>query len=253
MIENPRQNDQPMSEPKASLPETEADAGKRRGNVERLLRLMLDELSERNQAERIRILSDNRPAGEGGTDFLLQIDDYDFRVEVVDARDNTPALTTKHLPRLRGLLEDNPSTVALILVWTTDNLDAVPLSVARIRFISENPERLPGLLTTARPLAEVLRGLMARQSKSWGVGLGQKPDVTNKLIDTRHQFEKRIGQAIETERRRSYHLAERRQAAQQFPVEEEKQLIFAVLREALNGVSAGGLVPKLIRLAPRGK
>jgi hypothetical protein len=253
MTENPLQNDQSLSEPKASLSETDADAVRRRVNVERLLRLMLDELSETNPSERIHVLSDNRLAGEGGADFLLQIDDYDLRVEVLDAPDNIPTLTPKHLPHLRGLLENNPSTVALVLVWTTDNLAAIPLSVARIRFISENPAQLPGLLTTARPLAEVLRALMARQIKSWEVGLGQKPDLTNKLIDTRHLFEKAIGQAIETERRRSYHLAERRQAAQQFPVEEEKQLIFAVLREALNGVSAGGLVPKLVRLSRRGK
>jgi hypothetical protein len=253
MADNYGSIDDFLTEIKTSLTQSTGEAMLRRINAERMLRLTMDELIEANQADRIRIMTDQRLAGEPGADFLLQVDDYDLRLELLDAPDNMPVLTSRDLPRLLKLLEDNSNTVALVLVWATDNLESIPFSVKRLKYIVDNPTRISNLLAEAKPLVEILRELMERQIKDWGVGLDERPDLTRKLTDTRHLFEKAIGQAIDAERGRSYRFVERRQAADQFPVEEEKRLIFSVLGEALDGVSANELVPKLTRSSRRGR
>ncbi|MBC8446636.1 MAG: hypothetical protein H8D78_02705 [Chloroflexi bacterium] len=242
-----------LAELKASLSQAGGEAALRRINAERLLRLLADEFVESRQAERIRILPDHRLAGEPGADFLLQIDDYDIRLLFLDAPGGEPILDAEQLPEFLSLLEDNPSTVALVLVWTTDDLQAVSLSVLRIRYLSQNPDRLNALLAEASPLPETLRTLVERQTKLWEAGLDKAPHTAAKATDMRRLFEEAIGDAIETERGRSYRYAERKLAARQFPVEEEKHLIFSVLGEALAGASAMELVPRLTRLSQRGR
>lgn len=241
-----------LSEIKASLTQPGGEAVLRRINAERLLRLLADEFIESRQADRIRILPDNRLAGEPGADFLLQIDDYDIRLQFLDAPDGAPTLDASQLPDLLRLLEDNPSTVALVLVWTTDELLAAPLSVVRIRFLSQHPDRLPDLLAGAKPLPETLRVVVERQTRLWEAGLVETPRTAAKSKDMRRLFEEAIGDAVETERRRSYRYTERKLAAARFPVDEEKRLIFAVLGEALGGASAEELVPQLVRFSQRG-
>jgi hypothetical protein len=251
-VEEPLPVDEFLSELKASLSEDSGEAMLRRINAERLLRLLADEFIEAHQAERIRILPDSRLVGEPGADFLLQIDDYDIRLLFLDVPDAAPALDVSQLPDFLRLLEDNPSTVALVLVWTTDDLRSVPLSVRRTRFLTQNPDRLPSLLAVTKPLPETLRALVARQTKLWEAGLDQAPRTTAKSADMRRLFEEAIGAAIEAERQRSYRYTERKLAARRFPVEEEKRLIFAVLGEALNGALAQELVLRLTRLPQRG-
>lgn len=251
MTEMPLQTDQ--TEFGVSISGTEVDMIGRRVNAERLLKLMVEELIRSNQSECIRVLTDNRLVGEPGADFLFQVDDYDLRLELLDAPDNELILPANKLPQLLSLLENNPNTVALILVWTTDDLQAIPLSVTRIRFVAQNPTRLSNLLATAKPLAVVLHELISWQVKSWEINLDQKLASATKFIDTYHLFEEAIGEAIDAERQRSYRQIERKQAAQRFPAEEEKQLIFSILEEALNGVPAKELVPKLMHLSRRGR
>jgi hypothetical protein len=241
-----------LAELKASLSQVGGEAALRRINAERLLLLLADEFMESRQADRIRILPDNRLAGEPGADFLLQIDDYDIRLQFLDAPEGVPLLNAEQLPDFLNLLEDNPSTVALILVWTTDDLHAVPLSVLRTRFLAQHPDRLIALKAEARPLPEVLRTLVERQTKSWEAGLDKAPHTAAKATDMRRLFEEAIGDAIETERGRSYRYAERKLAAQRFPVEEEKRLIFSVLGEALEGASAQEMARRLTRPSQRG-
>jgi len=241
-----------LTELKASLAQPTADAVMRRINAERLLRLLAEQFIEAHQAERIRILPDTRLAGELGADFLLQIDDYDVRLLFLDAPKGALSLEVSQLPEFLRLLEDNPSTVALVLVWTTDELAAVPLSLVRVRFLGHNPDRLADLLTSAKPLPETLRVVFSRQTKLWEANLQRVVHTAAKATDMRHLFEGAIGSAIEAERGRSYRHAERKVAAARFPVEEEKRVIFAVLGEALGGASAQELVPRLVRIAQRG-
>ena len=242
-----------LAELKASLSQGDGQAVLRRINAERLLRLLADEFIETHQAERIRILPDNRLAGQAGADFLLQIDDYDIRLLFLDAPDGTPALDAGQLPGFLKLLEDNPNTVALILVWTTDDLLAVSLSMLRTRFLVQNPGRLPAVLEKAKPLPETLRAVVDSQTKLWEVGLEQVPRTTAGSTDMRRLFEEAIGAAIDAERQRSYRHTERKLAARRFPVDEEKQLIFEVLGKALSGTSARELVPQLTRTSQRGR
>ena len=242
-----------LTELKASLSQPTGEAVLRRINAERLLRLLADEFIEAHQAERIRVLPDSRVAGEAGADFLLQIDDYDIRLQFLDAPAGTPTLDEERLSGFLSLLEDNPSTVALVLVWTTDELLAVLLSVAQARGLLWNRDALASLLAKAKPLPEVLRALVAQQVKLWEIGLDEKSPSSVKPLDMRSAFEEAIATAIDTERQRLYRHAERKLAAQHFPAEEEEKLIFDVLAEALNGASARDMVPHLTRMPRRGK
>jgi hypothetical protein len=241
-----------LNEFKASLSEPTGEAVLRRINAERLLYLLADELVESHQAERIRVLPDSQLAGEAGADFLVQVDDYDIRLELMDAPGGGPRLSQDKLRNFAELLEDNPNTVALVVVWTTDDLQAIPLSVADIRHLLEHPDSLSRLMQEAKALPEVLKAIIARQTKLWEVGLAPAPRSAVQPPDIRLLFERAIGAAIEAERDRSYRYTERRLAADLFPVEEERRLIFQVLKQALEGGAAGELATQLTRLPRRG-
>jgi len=241
-----------LSELKASLSQPSGEAALRRINAERLLRLLAEEFMESHQAERIRILTDNRLVGEAEADLLFQVDDYDIRLQLLDAPENIPALSVNQLPDLLRLLENNPSTVALILVWTTDDLASVPMSVARIRFLLENPGRLPGFISSAQPLPDALRDVVARQVKTWEAGLETLPRPEATMVDSRRLFEGAFGEAVKAECQRSYRSPARKEAAQHFPVGKEKRVIMAVFKEAVNGVPAESLKQRLTRLSRRG-
>jgi hypothetical protein len=242
-----------LTELSASLTQPTGDAIFRRINAERLLQLLADEFVEAHQAQRIRILPDRRLAGEAGADFLFQIDDYDVRLLFLDAQEGALVLDAGMLPDFLKLLEDNPSTVALVVVWTTDELLAVSLSMFRCRTLAEHPEGLPSLLADAKPLPQTLRAVVERQTKLWEIGLDQAPHTMAKSKDVHRLFEAAIGDAIDAERQRSYRYTERKMAARDFRTEEEKDLIFSVLAEALAGAPAQQLVPRLTRVHPRGR
>ncbi len=242
-----------LAELKASLSQPAGDAVIRRINAERLLHLLIEEFIDSCQAERMRILSDNRLVGEAGADFLLQIDDYDVRVELLDAPEGAPTIDTAHLPRLVALLEDNPSTVALILAWATDDLLAVDLPLSQLRTVAEHPDRLKDLLANARPLPQVLQDVVAQHTKLWDVGLERASRPVTSPADLRRLFESAIGEAIEAERTRSYRSAERRLAASEFPLERERRRILDALAQALAGAEAPELVPTLTRIKRGGK
>jgi hypothetical protein len=240
-----------LTEFQASLGQPTGEAVLRRINAERLLRLLADEFVSSHQAERVRILPDNRFVGEAGADFLLQIDDYDIRLEFLDAPEDRPALASDQLPAFRALLEDNPNTVALVLVWTTDELLAVPLSVRRVRFLSQNPNRLPDLLSDAKPLSDVLRAIVTDQIKLWEVELDTTLGPVAQDADTRRLFEGAMEKAIKAERQRSYRYPERKQAAKEFPVAEETKIILDALQEALGSASTKRIVQRLTRIKSR--
>jgi len=242
-----------MDEFKATLSQSGQDAILRRINAERLLRLLAEEFAEDLRVERVRVLPDNRLTGEPGADFLVQVDDYDIRLELLDAPDGVPQLDPGQLPHLLRLLEDNPSTVALVLVWTVDDLLAVPISAKRLRFLIQHSDRVGDLLRGAEPLSNVLHTLVAQQTRDWSLGPEGLPPASAQGADMRRLFEAAIGTAIEAERKRSYRYVERKLAARQFPAEEEKRVIFSALHDALNGATAPELVPQLTRVARRGK
>ena len=251
--EVPLSVDRLLAELKASLSEPSGEAALRRINAERLLHLKAEEFIEAHQAERIRILPDRRVAGEPEADLLLQIDDYDIRLVLLDAPGGKPTLAADQLSQLLGLLGNNPSTIAVVLVWTTDALLSLPLKVPDIQHLLENPDGLSNVLSSAKPLLEVLHGIVGRQTKDWEAGLDATPRPAAMLGDSRRLFEAAYGKAVETERRRSYKSTVRKEAAQDFPFERERQVIMETLEEALNGESSESLRERLTKLPRRGR
>ena len=241
-----------LGEFQATLAQGSGDAALRRINAERLLALLAEDLIEDHEAERIRILPDKRLAGESEVDFLLQIDDYEIRIELLDGPDGTLSLDPKRLPQLISLLENNANTVCLVLVWTTDDLPAVAFTVAELRQLVKEPDRLAGRLAEATPLPEVLRGILAQQIKLWDVGLDTSICPEDQPRDTCRLFEKAIMEALDAERDRRYRNAARQEAARQFPTSREKQVITEALERALGGASAREILPYLTKIAQRG-
>lgn len=241
-----------LAELKASLSEASGDSVLRRINAERLLRLLAEEFVQSHQADRIRVMPDNRFAGEPGADVLVQIDDYDVRLEFVDSADGPLELDAGLMPHFLKQLEENPSTVALVVVWTTDDLRSVPLTVTRIRHLSQDASRVRQLLSAAKPLPEVLREIVARQMRHWDVPWEEVPRSSVQPAGLRQLFEGAIEGAIELERDRSYRFTERKLAAERFPIDAEVRLVLAVLNDALNGAPADAMVSRLTRLPRRG-
>ena len=241
-----------LSELKASLANAGHEAILRRINTERLIGLLADEFVETHQAERVRILPDNRLAGESGADFLLQIDDYDVRLELVDTPEGKPVLDNEQLPRLLALLEANPSTMAVILVWTTDDLLAVPLTTSRIRRLLEHPLELNLLVNESEPLPTILRTLVTNQVRDWDVSIDKSSAPAPQPGGVRGLFEKALDEAIDRECGRSYKFTERRQAAKQYRLSVERRLVLQVLEDALSGAEPTDLVARLAHPIRRG-
>jgi hypothetical protein len=241
-----------ISEINASLQQSDPSAFLRRVNAERLLILTVNELMDEHQTENIRIIPDNRLTGNNGADFLLQVDDYDFRIELLDTANDNLHLSPDNLATYITLLEENPSTLDLIVVWSTDTLLAVPFSLTRLHYLSQNNNKISGLIHQAQPIKMVMNELIQRQIKIWDVGTEQLPQTTGQGIDIYKTFSEEIGKAIDAEMHRKYLVEERRQAATQFPYQEEKQLILSVLQDALKGIEADKLIERLVRVQKRG-
>src|SRR5271157_5077653 len=121
-----------FSEISASLREGSGEASLRRINTERVLKLVLDDIVEQRHDVQIRVLNDHRISGSVGADILMQIDDYDIRLEILDTPDNTCRLTRDQIIRFKEIFEENPSTETLVLTWTTYDLLSIQLSLSLI-------------------------------------------------------------------------------------------------------------------------
>jgi hypothetical protein len=208
-------------------------------------------LVEARKAERIRILADSRLSGQEGSDFLLQIDDYDLRLELLDTPDGRPTLDSDRLPALRKLLEDNPSTVALILTWTTDELISLPLSLMRIDYLQEHPDERVELLMRVRPLYEVLLRLIERHERVWSVEIEEGTATKTGAAHYREQFETSYRQAVAAECVRGYRSPARKEAAASFPLESETQRILSAFESAMRGVEAQELRRAILGVSRR--
>jgi len=213
-------------------------------NTESLQQLLADELSELNNP--IHILSVNGLVGESEKHFLLQIDDYDVRLNFLEAP--KPTLNLEQLSQYNQLLTDNPNAVALIVVWITEDLQSIPFSTTRIQHLIQYPQQVSKLIQTAKPLATVIKALIARQFKFWEIHLEPTHCGTTHATDIRRIFEQAMISAIQNQQKRSYRYTERQRAARQFPVEEEQKFILSVLEKALEGKSSQELVHDLVSL-----
>lgn len=211
-----------------------------------LLEQTLQELTHNQEGTQIRVLTNPARAGSLEPQMVIQIDEYDFRVQLLQAYADEPQLRFEQLADFQQILEANPSTVALLLTWTTDNLLTIPLTIARIRFVQERPRVLPHLLRRARPLLAVLQNLMTRQIREWESGLDLSQRAVDGAVDIRQLFVASLEDAFEKERNRSYRQPARKLAAHRFPVESEKDIMLAILDDALKGESANKLIKRLM-------
>lgn len=240
-----------VNDPLPTPKQTDPQAQLRRERAESKFVLLIDALAVELQ-QKIRVLSDNHLVGKSGADFLIQVDDYEFRVELIDAPENVLVLTKERLQSSVRLLEENPSTLALIYAWVTDDLRAVPLSFARIQYLLQNPERIPSLVRQARPVKDVIRDVIQRQLKIWDINLEKTQLAADPAVDVLQIFFEEIGKAIDKEMHRSYRNEERSMAARNFPYQQEKQFLVSVLEDALQGADGDQLVDTLVRVTPRG-
>ena len=173
-----------MNEFMASLSQDSQDAMMRRVNAERLIRLYAEQFIDQHQSESIRILPDQRLAGEAIADFLIQVDDYDLRMVLLDSPGGKPNLTTDQLKKWIDLLEDNPSTAMMIVVWTTDELLALSFSMKQLQTLLMSPERIDEWLAGASPLNIVIPEIIQRQVKKWDIeeDLSRKPETRGRDI-----------------------------------------------------------------------
>ncbi|MDX1417501.1 MAG: hypothetical protein R3293_25070 [Candidatus Promineifilaceae bacterium] len=235
-----------LQEFQATLAEEGSEAILRRINAERLLSLLAERLSEELKVSSVRFLPDKRMAGGVGADFLFQVDDYDLRLELLDAPDGRLELALNNLRGYRQILEENPNTVALILVWTADGLPAVPLSIARIRFLVDHKDLIGVLLEQAEPLEKVFTSLVQKQIKSWDLPLRPAEGIGQEVTDLREAFSSALAAEMETVTRRGYRIPARKAAAANYPRKKETEELLKTFDAAMNGEKEKELVRELM-------
>jgi hypothetical protein len=241
------------SELLASLSQNSRDALFRRINAERLIKLLIDQLIEKHKAENIRVIPDQQLSGENYADYLIQVDDYDLRLILLDAPNETPIITEQLLREWNILLESNSSTTDLIVVWVNDGLLAIPFTMRQIRTALGTPANIEKLHETAEPFEKVISDVIYKHTKAWKIPKEDSSQPASVHRDLLSIFSEKILNAIDVEANRRYRTEERVKAALKFPAEQEKRTILSILQEALDGQPAEELQKHLIALPHRGE
>lgn len=224
-----------------------------RMDAERTLRMALEEFTNEHTELSIRVIAENRLDERLAADFLVQVDDYEIRLELkLERPAGTPTLTLEQLTDLAALLEDNPSTVALVVTWVGPELLSAALTLHRIHYLRRSQQRLSDLIKQRAPIGRVLNDILAHQVKSWKADFTLDEQPLQTPASVRTVFRQDLEKAIESERKRTYRFEERKEAAHRFPVEKETAVVMAVLDSALEGASADELAERLTRPIRRG-
>ena len=242
-----------LSELVATLSDEDGEVILRRINTERLVRIVTEEFAEAHEEESVRIIADSRIIGESDADILIQVDDYDIRIQIVDAPNNAPDMDVPQLVQYHETLQANPSTVVVIVVWTTDDLASIALTVPSISRLIDEPKWIDVELTKAKPLGTVLNDVVNSQSKLWDANLDTAHKKPSGQMDAHKQFVTEFEQAVVDECKRSYRSIFRKEAAENYPSSDERQIIEHCLQEALAGRTVEDLLCQLTKLGVRGK
>jgi len=241
-----------MNEISASLSNASGEAALRRINTERVLRLVLEDIVEKHPDLQIRVLVDSRIAGQAGADILIQIDDYEIRLELLDVPNHLPKLSLEQVEAFRTVFEENPSTETIILTWTTEDLKAEKLNLNRIAYLKEHPEKLSAYLAGLKPLQTVLEDVLSSHMKVWDTVLTLQMSGSTAPADLQTIFERHLKTELHKERDRSYRTEEKKQAALKLPAERELTLMTTILNDALQGMPSKYLETRLAQLPKRG-
>lgn len=218
----------------------------------RALRVALKEIVEQHHDQHIRLLMDSRIAGQEGADLFMQIDDYEICLALLKAPSGKPELNSDQLERLRLVFQKNPSTEAMVLTWSTDELLSQMLNLQIVEYLRAQPEKLPAYLQKARPLPVVMAEILAGHTKIWEFNPEAPAGSGPVSGDIRKLFEEHFKLSLIQERERSYKNPERKEAA--LRIDEWKEL--ALLKETLEGILQGQisktLADRLAQLPRRG-
>jgi hypothetical protein len=242
-----------LAEISTSLTSETGEAALRRINTERLLKLILEDIVKQRHDLQIRILTDSGIAGQAGADILMQIDDYEIRLNLIDATPDKLHLTISDLEQLRSLFEENPSTEALVLTWTIEDLPSVQISLKDLDRLKADPDQIVTLLNGATPLAQVVNRILDSHIKVWETFQASFETTSRSTTDLRKLFEDHFKKVLTQERERSYRNEERKIAAENMPEERETDLITKVLDDALKGSKSETLAKQLARLSKGGR
>jgi hypothetical protein len=242
-----------LSEFGASLSQDTQDAFLRRVTAEAAIKLAFEELYKKQVAENIRVIPDRQLASQKSADFLVQIDDYDIRLELLDAPANEHAVSQESLQGWVSLLESHPNTAVLIVVWADNNLSSIALTMRRLKYLLNNPTELEKLSKNIDPFEDVISSVIKKQTKGWKIPKIEPNKPSSSKRDLYSIFSEKIISAIDVEANRSYRTEERVKAARSFPLEREKQAILKILQDALDGKPAKDLEKRLTSLPRRGE
>ena len=268
MNTKPASFDDFLSEISASLTEDSGEASLRRINTERVLKLVLDDIVEQRHDVQIRVLNDHRISGDIGADILMQIDDYDIRLEILDTADDSCRLSKDQVTRFKEIFEENPSTETLVLTWTTNDLKSIQLTLSlidqmtldklgpvildNIDSVIFNNSDLFEFTKKSRPLVEVINEILESRIKIWGKILAVPQEKEGATTDIRKLFEGHFRTCLEEERSRSFKLDERKAAAATLSEKEATDLFNGILDKTLTGEATEIVVKRLSQLPKRG-
>lgn len=242
-----------LNELMASMSQDSRDGMMRRVNAERLIKLIAENLVEKHEAESIRVIPDNRLTTQDAADYLVQVDDYDLRLILLDTQNGKITLSEDLLQEWITLLEANPSTTILIVVWTDDELSSIPFTMRGLKSALDSPEQIKKMPKIAKPFEQVISEVIHHQTKGWKIPKFDSSQPSTSRRDLYSIFSEKIIRAIDIEANRRYRTEERVKAAQKFPYEQEKRAILSILQEALDGISATDLQKRLTNLPRRGE
>jgi hypothetical protein len=241
-----------ISELSASFKGQSGEAMLRRINTERAIKLALEELVLQRQDFQIRVLTDNRIAGLGGADVLIQVDDYEIRLVLLDAATEKLEIDMEIIQQFRNIFEENPSTELMVLTWTTDDLKSQRISLTIIDYLSEYPEKIQLFLDKAKHLLEVMDEILTSHMKLWDSVPISPSSAPSSISNVKKLFLKHMETTIREERQRSFRTPEKKIASHQILQEREISVLTGALDEALQGTMSNHLVIRLAQLPKRG-
>ncbi len=241
-----------LAQVSASLTSSSGEAALRLINAQRNLRLVLDEIVQQRHDLQIRVISDNRISGDAGADVLMQIDDYEIRLELIDTPNLLPNLTKVKLKKYRQIFEDNPSTETLVITWTSDELLSQRLSLVTVDYLIENDNQIEDFVHNAKPLSDVVQEILVSQMRVWDDIPSLTPKDGSISSDVSEIFVNHFADELKSERERPFKIEEKKLAIRQFPEKRETDILKNVLQEALNEASTDELAARLAQLPRRG-
>jgi len=220
-----------LVELKAKLSSATSEEMIARIEAERAIHDILIELSD---SHGFRAVEDYRYATreeEKGTDFLLQIEDFELRLMVKYSPTGTPTLSANDLRALREILKSSQSTMALAVVWAAPDLPTLIITQGLIEFLLAEEQETARFMKTAAPLKDAILGFAEKQRKVWGLRPVERLPEEEILPETQAILERKLQEELRHESVRAYKL-ERKIAAQKSIGTKDAETIERILEES---------------------